>query len=229
MSTAKPYFIYPGYALVAYPNRDSTTYKERYAIPEAQTVIRGTLRFQGFPEFIKVLVDIGFLSEEAKDYLSASNEKPLAWKDALAKVLGADSNEEKDLEWAISSKTKFKDNDDKARILSGFKWLGLFSDAPIIPVVTLLTLCVLLLRRRCSLRRASVISLFSSTSLALSGLTRPLRPEPPLLLSTVFLVATLPWPRLLVSLALLPFVKFLTVPLASLASTLLLFPSLLIL
>lgn len=133
MSTAKPYFIYPGYALVAYPNRDSTTYKERYAIPEAQTVIRGTLRFQGFPEFIKVLVDIGFLSEEAKDYLSASNEKPLAWKDALAKVLGADSNEEKDLEWAISSKTKFKDNDDKARILSGFKWLGLFSDAPIIP------------------------------------------------------------------------------------------------
>src|ERR1700761_7103281 len=46
MGTAKPYFIYPGYAFVAYPNRDSTTYKERYSIPEAQTVVRGTLRYQ---------------------------------------------------------------------------------------------------------------------------------------------------------------------------------------
>ena len=29
-----------GFALVAYPNRDSTPYKQRYNIPEAQTVIR---------------------------------------------------------------------------------------------------------------------------------------------------------------------------------------------
>jgi saccharopine dehydrogenase (NADP+, L-glutamate forming) len=28
MGMAKPYFIYPGYAFVAYPNRDSTPYKE---------------------------------------------------------------------------------------------------------------------------------------------------------------------------------------------------------
>lgn len=30
----------PGFATVAYPNRDSTPYKERYHIPEAQTIIR---------------------------------------------------------------------------------------------------------------------------------------------------------------------------------------------
>ncbi|KAF4632357.1 hypothetical protein G7Y89_g5771 [Cudoniella acicularis] len=35
MGTAKPYFIYPGFAFVAYPNRDSSPYKERYNIPEA--------------------------------------------------------------------------------------------------------------------------------------------------------------------------------------------------
>ncbi|KAG7126246.1 hypothetical protein HYQ44_001286 [Verticillium longisporum] len=40
MGTAKPYFIYPGYAFVAYPNRDSTPYKERYNMPEAETIIR---------------------------------------------------------------------------------------------------------------------------------------------------------------------------------------------
>jgi saccharopine dehydrogenase (NADP+, L-glutamate forming) len=37
MATAKPYFIYPGYAFVAYPNRDSTPYKERYNIPEKRS------------------------------------------------------------------------------------------------------------------------------------------------------------------------------------------------
>jgi len=30
-----------GFAFVAYPNRDSTPYKERYNIPEAETIIRG--------------------------------------------------------------------------------------------------------------------------------------------------------------------------------------------
>jgi saccharopine dehydrogenase-like NADP-dependent oxidoreductase len=29
MAEAKPYAVYPGFAFVAYPNRDSTIYKER--------------------------------------------------------------------------------------------------------------------------------------------------------------------------------------------------------
>lgn len=92
MKAAVPYFIYPGYAFVSYPNRDSTGYKERYAIPEAQTVIRGTLRYQGFPEFVKTLVDIGFLSEEPKDFLTPGSKIP--WKDVFAKVLGSSSSKE---------------------------------------------------------------------------------------------------------------------------------------
>jgi saccharopine dehydrogenase-like NADP-dependent oxidoreductase len=51
MKSTVPYFIYPAFAFVAYPNRDSTGYKERYGIPEAQTMVRGTLRYQGFPAF----------------------------------------------------------------------------------------------------------------------------------------------------------------------------------
>jgi saccharopine dehydrogenase (NADP+, L-glutamate forming) len=129
MSHAKPYFIYPGYSFVAYPNRDSSPYKERYQIPEAQDLVRGTLRYQGFPEFVKVLVDIGFLSDSEVDYL----KEKIAWKDALAKLLGSSSSQQKDLEWAISSKTQFQSTSDKERILNGFKWLGLFSDKPIIP------------------------------------------------------------------------------------------------
>ncbi|KAF3273140.1 Saccharopine dehydrogenase [NADP(+), L-glutamate-forming] [Orbilia oligospora] len=126
MKAAKPYFIYPGYAFVAYPNRDSTPYKERYHIPEAQTIVRGTLRYQGFPEFIKVLVDIGFLKEDPVDYL-ATNATALSWNQVLAQILGVPSTSDDDLIAAISSKTVFTSPEDKTRILNGFRWLGLFS------------------------------------------------------------------------------------------------------
>lgn len=129
MATAQPYFIYPGFAFVAYPNRDSTTYKQLYNIPEADTVIRGTLRFQGFPEFIKVLVDIGFLSEEP----GAIWDKPVPWKDATAQLVGASLSDEKDIVAKIDSLTKFKSDEDRSRILAGFKWLGLLSDTPTTP------------------------------------------------------------------------------------------------
>ncbi|EEH40717.1 saccharopine dehydrogenase [Paracoccidioides lutzii Pb01] len=129
MGTAKPYYIYPGFAFVAYPNRDSTVYKERYNIPEAQTVIRGTLRYQGFPEMIRTLVDMGFLRDEAKDFLNS----PIPWKEATQKILAATSSSERDLEWAISSRTKFPTTEEKYRILAGLRWIGIFSDEKIIP------------------------------------------------------------------------------------------------
>ncbi|KAF2811163.1 saccharopine dehydrogenase-like protein [Mytilinidion resinicola] len=131
MATAQPYYIYPGYAFVAYPNRDSTPYRERYQIPEAQTIIRGTLRYQGFPEFIKTLVDIGFLSDEEKDYLKPGSR--ISWKEATSKIVGSTSRAEEDIIWAISSRTTFKNNDEKDRIIDGLRWIGLFSDEDITP------------------------------------------------------------------------------------------------
>lgn len=129
MGTAKPYFIYPGYAFVAYPNRDSTPYKERYHIPEAETIIRGTLRYQGFPQFIKVLVQIGFLEETPVQLLST----PVSWKEATKAVVGAASSSPADLEAAIVAKATFDSEEDKQRILSGLRWIGLFSDEKITP------------------------------------------------------------------------------------------------
>ncbi|KIH94578.1 saccharopine dehydrogenase (NADP+, L-glutamate forming) [Sporothrix brasiliensis 5110] len=129
MAIAKPYHIYPGFAFVAYPNRDSTGYKERYNIPEAQTVIRGTLRYAGFPEFVKVLVDINFLKDEEESYWKDA----IPWKEATQKILGAKSTNEEDLVAAIVSKTNFVDAEQKDHILAGLKWIGLFSDEKIIP------------------------------------------------------------------------------------------------
>ncbi|KAK9426546.1 putative Saccharopine dehydrogenase [Seiridium unicorne] len=129
MATAKPYFIYPGYAFVAYPNRDSTPYKERYNIPEAETIIRGTLRYQGFPEFIKTLVDIGFLDDTERDILKQS----VPWKEATQSVLGVSTSGQSDLEAALLSKASFTSAEEKQRILSGLRWIGIFSDEKIVP------------------------------------------------------------------------------------------------
>jgi len=144
MNTAKPYFIYPGFAFVAYPNRDSTPYKERYAIPEAQTIVRGTLRYQGFPQFIKVLVDIGFFEDAPLDILS----RPVPWKEATQAVIGAPSSSAADLEATILAKATFESDEDKQRILSGLRWIGLFSDEPVTPKGNPLdTLCATLERK----------------------------------------------------------------------------------
>ena len=145
MASAKAYSTgYTGFAFVAYPNRDSTPFAEKYAIPEAETIIRGTLRYAGFPEFIRVLVDMGFLSQETHDFLKTSSE-PMTWKDATGKILKSSSSSEQDLTWAISSKTSFKDTDEKHRILEGLRWIGLFSNERIKPRGTPLdTLCATL-------------------------------------------------------------------------------------
>ncbi|KAJ6438597.1 saccharopine dehydrogenase [Purpureocillium lavendulum] len=129
MGTAKPYFIYPGYAFVAYPNRDSTPYKERYNIPEAQTIIRGTMRYQGFPQFIRVLVETGFLEDTPLDILS----QPISWKEATKAIIGAKSSSASDLEAAVVAKSTFDSEEDKQRILSGLRWIGIFSDEKITP------------------------------------------------------------------------------------------------
>ena len=85
---------------------------------DANTTWLQTLRYQGFPEFVKVLVDIGFLSDEEQSFL----KDPITWREATQKILGTSSSSEKDLLWAISSKTTFKDNDEKDRVMAGLKW-----------------------------------------------------------------------------------------------------------
>jgi spermidine synthase / saccharopine dehydrogenase (NADP+, L-glutamate-forming) len=85
MSTAKPYFISPAFAFVAYPNRDSVPFKEWYGIPEAETVVRGTLRYQGFPEFIKALVELGWLDAGEKPWL----KEGLTWAEVMQKAIEA--------------------------------------------------------------------------------------------------------------------------------------------
>lgn len=91
MSHATSYYISPAYAFVAYPNRDSTPFREFYNIPEAETLIRGTLRYQGFPEFIAALVKLGYLHEGATEWLTSD----LTWAQVTQKATGASDASER--------------------------------------------------------------------------------------------------------------------------------------
>jgi spermidine synthase len=90
MSHAKPYFISPAFAFVAYPNRDSLPFQQFYNIPEAETVVRGTLRYQGFPEFIAALVKLGWLESDVKEWLVQGME----WREVTKMACGANESNE---------------------------------------------------------------------------------------------------------------------------------------
>ena len=85
MATAKPYFVMDGYSFVAYPNRNSVPFREFYDIPEAETVIRGSLRYKGNPELIKALADIGWIDAEEKKWL----REGLTWAQIQQRLVGA--------------------------------------------------------------------------------------------------------------------------------------------
>lgn len=46
-----------------YPNRDSVPYAEAYGIPEAKTMLRGTLRYSGWCATMKKIGDLGLLDQ----------------------------------------------------------------------------------------------------------------------------------------------------------------------
>ncbi|KAH0835435.1 Saccharopine dehydrogenase-domain-containing protein [Lanmaoa asiatica] len=129
MQHAKPYFISPAFAFVAYPNRNSVPFREFYNIPEAETIVRGTLRYQGFPEFIKALVDVGFFDATEKEWLTAD----LTWAEVTQKAIGANDASESSLISHIKSVCKFPNESESTRIISGFRWIGMFSTEKVAP------------------------------------------------------------------------------------------------
>lgn len=91
MSTAKPYFVMDGYDFVAYPNRDSVPFKDFYKIPEADTVVRGSLRYEGNPAFIKAFADAGWLDAKKQEWLTPG----LTWAQITQRVTGAADTSER--------------------------------------------------------------------------------------------------------------------------------------
>lgn len=127
MRSAKPFFTgNPAFNFVCYPNRDSTPFKEWYGITEAETIIRGTLRYGGFPELILALVQLGFLNDgdDAASWLRP--DANLTWPQVVAKLLGESNADPTALQAAIEKRLTFKDDYERSTILQGLRWVGFF-------------------------------------------------------------------------------------------------------
>ena len=64
---------------VGYANRDSTIYKELYGIASADTVLRGTLRYQGFCDAIKGLHAMGLINSDPHPSLHPKGPE-ISWR-----------------------------------------------------------------------------------------------------------------------------------------------------
>lgn len=91
MAAAKPHHVMDGYSFVAYPNRNSLPFQKFYNIPEAYTVIRGSLRYNGNPQFIRALDGLGWLDAEKKSWLTTG----ITWAEIQQKLLGAPDSDER--------------------------------------------------------------------------------------------------------------------------------------
>ncbi len=111
----------------AYPNRDSLGYIELYGLEQAKTMLRGTLRYPGWCDCWKALVDLGMLSLDERKDLAGKTYRQL-----LAELVGGNAETlEKDLESKLGL-------DPEGDVMARWRWLGLLSDEPVADEPTVL-------------------------------------------------------------------------------------------
>ncbi|HOW85504.1 MAG TPA: saccharopine dehydrogenase C-terminal domain-containing protein [Candidatus Aminicenantes bacterium] len=103
-----------------YPNRDSIQYKEAYGIPEAGTVFRGTLRYPGWCETLRKMVELGLLDETARDRTGQT------WLGLVRELAQAAPGA--DVKAAVSSRLGLPA---ASPIPARLEWLGLFDEKPL--------------------------------------------------------------------------------------------------
>lgn len=87
MSATKTLNFLPGFNLEGFPNRDSTAYAKYYGIEDASTVLRGTLRYNGFAKAARVLQLLGLLGQEPHPCLHRQGPD-ITWRFLICNMLG---------------------------------------------------------------------------------------------------------------------------------------------
>ncbi|TRZ19214.1 hypothetical protein HGM15179_007887 [Zosterops borbonicus] len=123
LDSVTPMDFFPGLNLEGFPNRDSTKYAEPYGIQTARTLLRGTLRYEGYSRTMRGFVKLGLINPDPNSLLS-STTPPLTWKELMCKLVGIKSPAEPHvLKEAVFSKLE----KDKSQ-LEAVEWLGLLGD-----------------------------------------------------------------------------------------------------
>ena len=103
-----------------YPNRDSVAYRETYGIPEALSVFRGTLRYPGWCETLRKMVELGLLDDSPKNRSGATFDGLMRELAQAAPGAGTKA--------AVASRLGLETG---SAIMSRFEWLGLFEAKPL--------------------------------------------------------------------------------------------------
>jgi len=104
-----------------YPNRDSVSYREIYGIPEAGSILRGTLRYPGWCRTLKSIGDLGLFDETlVKDWAGQT------YRDFMAGLVHAPAAA--DVRNAVAGRLGLEPGSD---IIGRLEWLGLFSNDPL--------------------------------------------------------------------------------------------------
>ena len=106
--------------LEVYPNRDSMPYIESYRIPTVKTMFRGTLRYPGWCETLKTIVDLGLLDETERDEIAG-----LTYGQLIARLIGSSGGDLK------ADLAEYLGISGAAKPITDLEWLGLLSDTPI--------------------------------------------------------------------------------------------------
>ncbi len=100
--------------LEGYANRNSLGYQQSYDIPEARTILRGTLRYRGFCDILQAARKLGLLDLESDKV--APSDTP-SWNDLMQALHGYRIHDEARKQLGITDAA-----------FSALKWLGCFSD-----------------------------------------------------------------------------------------------------
>ncbi len=106
----------------AYPNRDSLSYRDKFGIPDAQTLIRGTLRYPGWSETWHQIVRLGLPNE----HIVIPDLKRRSFREMVEMFLPS-SISGPDVEWRVAN---YLGVSRTGRIMDNLRWLGLFSREP---------------------------------------------------------------------------------------------------
>ena len=111
-----------------YPNRDSMGYVDTYGLKDAHTMFRGTLRYPGWSNTMKVVVGLGLLDQSSRDDLAGKT-----YAELVAGLIpgGAPETVRADL-------AKYVGMARDADPLERLAWAGFFSEARVPQVDTLL-------------------------------------------------------------------------------------------
>ena len=104
-----------------YPNKDVEKYIKPFGLPDNITFYRGLLRYSGYCNNLRNIMELGFLDKE-----TVHNFSNVTYRQLMASLI--ESNSTKDLELKVAKYLNVYDNAD---IIHRLKWLGLFDDRTI--------------------------------------------------------------------------------------------------